>query len=103
MTFLSNPATTPLFLVAAVNVGNRLGFHADLTALKVLSSTHASIGRWFAWLLSDAAPAMVAGLATIGAVFAFAGYWVSLVGWRWWIGRKWMQRRTLAQECAPSE
>jgi uncharacterized protein (DUF2062 family) len=93
MTFLSNPATTPLFLVAAVNLGNRLGFHADLQTLQVLATTHASIGRWFEWLFSDAAPAMVTGLAVIAAGVAFAGYWVSLVGWRWWIGRKWGQRR----------
>jgi uncharacterized protein (DUF2062 family) len=93
MTFLSNPATTPFFLVAALNMGNRLGFHADLTTFKILATTHASIGRWLAWLFSDAAPAMVVGLAMIGGIFAFAGYWVSLVGWRWWVGRKWNQRR----------
>lgn len=98
MTFLSNPATTPFFLVAAVNVGNRLGFHADLTTLQVLATTHASIWRWFRWLLSDAAPAMVTGLAVIGAIVAFAGYWVSLVGWRWWVGRKWVQRRYADRE-----
>ena len=104
MTFLSNPATTPFVLVAAVNVGNRLGFHADLATLQVLASTHASIGRWFAWLLSDAAPAMVTGLVVIAAVVAFAGYWVSLVGWRWWIGRKWGQRRYAARgEAAAQE
>ena len=100
MTFLSNPATTPFFLVAAVQVGNRLGFHADLTTLEVLASTHASVGRWLAWLLSDAAPAMVTGLAVIAAIFAFAGFWVSLVGWRWWVGRKWVQRRYAAREGA---
>src|SRR5918995_3851440 len=38
MTFLSNPATTPFFLVAAVNVGNRLGFHADLATVQVLAT-----------------------------------------------------------------
>ena len=92
MTFLTNPATTPFFLVAAVNVGNRLGFHADLTTLEALATTHASVWRWLAWLLSDAAPAMVIGLAVIAGLFAFAGYWVSLVGWRWWVGRKWAQR-----------
>lgn len=92
MTFLSNPATTPFFLVAALNLGNRLGFHADLTTFRVLATTHASIGRWLAWLFSDAAPAMIVGLAMIGAIFAFAGYWVSLVGWRWWVGHKWNQR-----------
>lgn len=93
MTFLSNPATTPFFLVAAVNIGNRLGFHADLTTLQVLATTHASVGRWVTWLWSDAAPAMVIGLVIIAAIFAFAGYWVSLVAWRWWVGRKWSQRR----------
>nr|WP_262984981.1 DUF2062 domain-containing protein [Sphingomonas daechungensis] len=100
MTFLSNPATTPFFLVAAVNVGSRMGFKADLTTLQALASTHASVWRWMAWLVSDAAPAMVAGLAVIGGVFAFAGYWVSLVGWRWWVAHKWGQRRAIAREGA---
>jgi len=103
MTFLSNPATTPFFLVAALNMGNQLGFHADLTTLRVLATTHASVGRWFAWLLSDAAPAMVIGLAVIGGLVAFAGYWVSLVGWRWWVGRKWLHRRNMPRQGAPAE
>lgn len=94
MTFLSNPATTPLFLVAALNVGNRMGFQADLATFQVLATTHASVYRWLAWLFSDAAPAMLSGLAIIGAISAFAGYWVSLVGWRWWVGHKWTRRRT---------
>ena len=92
MTFLSNPATTPFFLLAALNVGNRLGFQADLATFEVLATTHASIGRWLAWLFSDAAPAMVSGLAIIAAVVAFVGYGVSLVAWRWWVGQKWNQR-----------
>jgi len=92
MTFLSNPATTPFFIVAAINLGNGFGFHADLSTFKVLATTHASVWRWLAWLLSDAAPAIVSGLVIIGAVVAFAGYWVSLVGWRWWVARKWRQR-----------
>ena len=92
MTFLSNPATTPFFLVAALEVGNRLGFHADLATFQVLATTHASIGRWLAWLFSDAAPAMVSGLAIIAAAIAFVGYAVSLVGWRWWVAHKWNQR-----------
>ena len=103
MMFLSNPATTPFFLVAAVNVGNQLGYRADLSTLQVLATTHASVWRWLAWLFSDAAPAMVTGLAIIGAIVAFAGYWVSLVGWRWWVGHKWGQRRVAAREGARVE
>ena len=92
MTFLSNPATTPFILLASLNLGNRLGFHADMTTFQQLVSTHASVGRWLAWLFSDAAPAALTGLAMIAAGVAFAGYWISLVGWRWWISRKWRQR-----------
>lgn len=92
MTFLSNPATTPFFLVAAIDVGNRLGFHADLAAFQQLRTSHASVGTWLRWLLSDAAPAIVSGLFIIGLGVALVGYIVSLVGWRWWVGRKWRQR-----------
>jgi uncharacterized protein (DUF2062 family) len=92
MTFLSNPATTPFFLVAAIEVGNRLGFHADLASFERLRTTGASAGKWLAWLLSDAAPAMLSGLFVIGLGVALVGYIVSLVGWRWWVGRKWRQR-----------
>lgn len=96
MTFLSNPATTPFFLVAAISVGNRMGFHADLASFEALFSKGAGIGQWSAWLLSDAAPSMLSGLAIIGLGFAFAGFWVSLVAWRWWVSHKWTQRRSLA-------
>lgn len=92
MTFLSNPATTPFLLVAAITVGNRMGFHADLAAYSHLSETHASMGAWLAWLLSDAAPALVGGLFMIGFGVALVGFIVSLVVWRWWVGRKWKQR-----------
>ena len=105
MTFLSNPATTPFFLIAAIDIGNRIGFHADLATFQALSARHAPLADWLAWLLSDAAPAMVAGLVLIGLGFAFAGYWVSLVAWRLWVGSKWRSRlhRTpiVAEETAP--
>jgi len=93
MTFLSNPATTPFFVVAALGLGNRMGFHADLAAFQELASTHASVGRWLAWLFSDAAPSMVSGLLVISVGVALAGYIVSLVGWRWWVSRKWRRRQ----------
>jgi len=97
MTFLSNPATTPFFIVAALGIGNRMGFHADLAAFQALASTHASVGRWLAWLFSDAAPSLVSGLLVISIGAALAGYIVSLVGWRWWTGRKWRRRQDVAR------
>ncbi len=92
MTFLSNPATTPFFLLASLEVGSRLGFHADMASFYAMRARHAPLGDWFAWLWTDAAPALVCGLFVIGIGVALAGYIVSLVGWRWWIGRKWRQR-----------
>jgi uncharacterized protein (DUF2062 family) len=92
MTFVSNPATTPFFIIAAIDLGNRLGFHADLAAFEKLSAARAPLRDWLAWILSYAAPAMVTGLVLIGLGFALAGYLLSLVVWRLWIGSKWRSR-----------
>jgi uncharacterized protein (DUF2062 family) len=104
MTFVSNPATTPFFIIGAIEVGNQLGFQADLAAFQRLSAARAPLGDWLAWLLSDAAPALVSGLVLIGLVLAFAGFWVSLVVWRLWIGSKWrsrLRRERSAEGSAP--
>ena len=101
MTFVSNPATTPFFIIAAIEVGNRLGFHADLASFQALSAARAPLRDWLAWLVSDAAPAMVSGLVMIGLGFAFAGYVLSLVVWRLWIGSKWRSR--LHRDSGPKE
>jgi hypothetical protein len=98
MTFLSNPLTTPFFLYAAIEVGGRIGFHTDLASFLALRGK--SVTVWLQWLLSDAAPALVSGLFLIGLGVALVGYIVSLVGWRWWIGRKWRQRSARANGVA---
>lgn len=88
MTFLSNPATTPLILAASIYVGNRFGFHADFKTFETLYERGASVSDWSGWLLSDAAPALVFGLALISVGSALVGYAVSAVIWRWWTARK---------------
>jgi uncharacterized protein (DUF2062 family) len=92
MTFLSNPATTPFFLVAALMVGNRLGFRADLDAFYALYERRAGFAEWTGWLFSDAAPALVSGLFVIAAASALVGYVVSVFAWRWWTAAKWKRR-----------
>jgi uncharacterized protein (DUF2062 family) len=92
MTFLTNPATTPFLLVASLWVGNQLGFHADVAAFQALYARGASIGDWFAWLFSDAAPALVSGLFLIAVASGLIGYLLSVLVWRWWIARKWRRR-----------
>lgn len=92
-TFISNPATTPFFIIAALDIGNRLGFHADLASFQRLSVARAPLRDWLTWVLSDAAPALVSGLVVIGLGLAFAGYLLSLIVWRLWISSKWRSRR----------
>jgi len=91
MTFLSNPLTTPLILIASAYIGNKLGFHADISTLMSMVEHSAGLREWTRWLLSDAAPALLIGLFVISVVSAAVGYLVSAFFWRWWIGHK---RRT---------
>ncbi len=87
-TFLSNPLTSPFIVLAALQVGGALGFKSNKAAFDELYHTSASIGEWFAWLASDAAPGMVVGLAVIGTVSAAIGYVVSSFLWRRVVNRR---------------
>ena len=72
--------------------GNALGFRADTAAFYSLYERRAGPGEWFAWLFSDAAPALLCGLLVIAFLAAAIGYVVADLGWRWWQGRKWQKR-----------
>ncbi|MET1754619.1 DUF2062 domain-containing protein [Novosphingobium sp. RD2P27] len=88
MTFLSNPGTTPLILAAAIWLGNRMGYHADLSTFHALYERGASAHEWLYWLLSDAAPSLVVGLSILSVGSAALGYLLAVWFWRGWIGRK---------------
>ena len=93
MTFLSNPGTTPFILIASVYVGNLiLNIGADASKINALIDSGASIGQWLAWVFSEAAPAMLLGLAIIALVSAAVGYVIAAFVWRWWQVRKWKAR-----------
>ena len=93
MTFLSNPATTPLILAASIWIGNRLGYHADLSTFYALCQSGAGMSDWLRWVLSDAGPALLAGLFLIAIPAAVIGYVAAVWFWRFWIGRKHHARR----------
>jgi uncharacterized protein len=93
MTFLSNPFTTPLILLASLGVGNKLlGLHADLSTLMTLLENHAGVKAYIHWAFSDAAPALVGGLAFISVVAGVLGYFFASFLWQWWIRHKWRHR-----------
>lgn len=87
-TLLSNPATTPMILLAALWVGSFLGLNADLATFQALIDKGAGVSEWANWLVSSAAPAMVLGLLAIAAVSSVVGYVASVVAWRWWTARR---------------
>ena len=92
MTFLSNPATTPFILLASLEVGSVLGFRTDVASFNALRHSGAGFSEWFAWLFSDAAPAVISGLFIIALVAGLLGYVVAVLFWRWWQAKKWRRR-----------
>lgn len=87
-TFLTNPFTTPPLWVAAYWLGRQLlGLDAALPGNPVAASQD-----WFGWLLAEAGPATATGLVVIAIVGAVAGHFITALGWRLWIGRKWRAR-----------
>ncbi|HEY0148588.1 MAG TPA: DUF2062 domain-containing protein [Allosphingosinicella sp.] len=92
MTFLSNPATTPFIFLASLELGSKLGFRTDLASFHALRESGAGMSEWFAWLYSDAAPALISGLFLIGVAAGLFGYLLSILIWRWWQGKKWRRR-----------
>ncbi len=93
LTFLSNPASTPFLLAAALWVGHALGFHSDIATFSALIENGAPLSAWMRWLLSDAAPGLVTGLFVISVFTAAVGYLLSVWIWRGLVARK-RQRRT---------
>lgn len=94
MTFLSNPATTPLILWASVYVGN-LMLHrtADVDKFMALIHSHAGVGEWMNWLLSEAAPALLFGLSVISIATAAIGYFLADRLWQAHLWRRWRARK----------
>jgi hypothetical protein len=103
MTFLSNPATTPLIVAAALYVGSGLGFHADMSAFYALYEHGAGFKEWTSWLLSSAAPALVLGLFVIAVIAASVGYLITSFVWRDMVARKRRQRLANGRSLSPAE
>lgn len=95
-TFITNPVTTPPLWVAAYWIG-KWALHLD-QALPGDPLRDAVETGWVQWLMSDAAPATAVGLMIVTVVFAVGGYFLTALGWRIWIGRKWQNRRIRNQD-----
>lgn len=93
-TFLTNPLTTPPLWLAAYYLGHwMLKFDAVTPDTEMTRQAQGWLSEWMAWLLSDAAPATATGLFTLAFVGAILFYFISALGWRFWIAHKWRRRR----------
>jgi len=89
MTFISNPVTTLLVILPlAVAIGNRFGFHADIETVNTMVKEGASLERWWNWMLSDTAPAVITGLFVQSVIAALVSYFGASWFWRHWVARK---------------
>lgn len=104
MTFLSNPATTPLILILSAMIGNFMGFRADTEMVYEMVQRGASLSEWTGWFFSDAAPALLVGLAILSIVAAAIGYLIAGMIWRPLVARRRKRRLSaaLARRHAPT-
>ncbi|MES2753359.1 MAG: DUF2062 domain-containing protein [Pseudomonadota bacterium] len=97
-TFVTNPFTTPFIWGAAYYIG-KWALRLD-RVVPGQPIREAANSDWLQWLMSDAAPAIAAGLAIITVASAVGGYFLTKFGWRWWVGRKWRRRHARATDAA---
>lgn len=91
-TLLVNPLTIPPLYYAAYRIGswelhNDTHFVNPATAQKVSGE----ISRILFWVHEASGPIAV-GIVTIAVIASVAGYLISSLAWRWWLGSKWRER-----------
>ena len=69
----------------------RRGWIVDRNGAPIANKVAANMD-WLQWLYAEAGPALIVGLLVLTVVGAILGYGASVLGWRWWIARKWRSR-----------
>lgn len=91
-TLLHNPFTTVPIYWCAYEIGRWiLRLDRTVPGAPIASNVKANVG-WLHWLVAQGGPATIVGLIVMAVTLATAGYFISLLGWRLWIARKWRMR-----------
>lgn len=99
-TLVVNPITIPPMYYAAYRIGSwELHYDANLTSPAAAQRFSSELSRFLFWIHHASGP-IALGVLTISVVAAVFGYLLSSLGWRWWIGSKWRQRRELRRNRA---
>jgi hypothetical protein len=93
VTLVINPLTIPPLYYAAYRVGS-WELHHDAAVVNPAAAEHISgeLARLLFWIHEASGP-IALGVLTIAAVAAAAGYVLSALIWRWWLGSRWRDRR----------
>ena len=93
-TLVVNPITIPPMYYAAYRIGSwELHHDSHLVDPEAAQRFSSELSRFLFWIHHASGP-IALGILTISAGAAILGYLLSSVGWRWWIGSKWRQRRS---------
>lgn len=90
-TFFTNPLTTPFLLVLYYKVGGWV-LHLGGTTAATAAKTAVVDTGWLHWLAADVGLPTAVGMAICAVLGGILGYFVTALGWRLWVGRKWRRR-----------
>ena len=101
VTLLINPLTIPPMYYAAYRLGLwELHKHRQLGDPEATAEVSGTIARIMSWIHETSGPVAV-GVLTLAVGVGAIGYVVSAIGWRWWSGSKWRERRYRKRGLAP--
>ncbi len=101
VTLLINPLTIPPMYYAAYRIGMwELHHNRQLGDQEAAAQVSGKIAKLLFWLHHTSGPIAI-GVLTLAVTAAAIGYFVSAVGWRWWSGSKWRERRYRKRGLAP--
>ena len=93
VTLLINPLTIPPMYYAAYRLGLwELHQHRQLGDPEATAQVSGVIAKILFWIHEASGPVAV-GVLTLAAGVGALGYVLSAIGWRWWSGSKWRERR----------
>lgn len=91
-TLVSMPLTTPAIVLAAYWVGGHLLPATGSNGATVPDFGEMTMSQWVNWIITGAGPTILTGLVVMAVIASVIGYFLALLGWRWWQARKWSRR-----------
>ena len=93
VTLVVNPLTIPPMYYGAYRIGSwELHHETPLVDAAAAERFSSELSRLLFWIHQSSGP-IALGILTIAVVASALGYLAAALGWRWWSGSRWRQRR----------